>query len=81
MNKDRPNPIELSIQEMDALIGRGEQRSFVDQDYPTVVAILRNYFALHHAHQEKSESLLRLANRVFGHRTEKAKEVLKNPGP
>ena len=79
MNENKPHPIELTVQEMDVLIGRGEQRSFVDQDYPIVVAILRNYFALHHAHQEKSESLLRLANRVFGHRTEKAKEVLKNP--
>jgi transposase len=75
MNKD--NRIELTVQQAQALLERGEKRSFVEQDYPIVVSIIRNYFALDHAHQEKSHTILRLLNRIFGHRTEKSREVLK----
>ena len=75
MNKD--NRIELTVQQAQALLERGEKRSFVEQDYPIVVSIIRNYFALDHAHQEKSHTILRLLNRVFGHHTEKSREVLK----
>ena len=75
MNKD--NRIELTVQQVHALLERGEKRSFVEQDYPIVVSIIRNYFALDHAHQEKSHTILRLLNRIFGHRTEKSREVLK----
>jgi len=81
VNKDKPPRIELTIQETEALIERAQQERLLKQDYPIVVAVLRNYFALDQAHQEKSESLLRLANRVFGPRTEKAKAVLKTPCP
>ena len=81
MNKDKPHRIEITAQEVEALIERGEQRSFAEQDYPIVVAVLRNYFTLDQAHQEKSHTILRLVNRVFGHRTEKAKEVLKDSSP
>jgi transposase len=81
MNKDKPHRIEITAQEVEALIERGEQRSFGDQDYPIVVAVLRNYFTLDQAYQEKLFAIGRLLNRVFGHRTEKAREVLKDPCP
>ena len=81
MNKGRPDRIEITVQEAEALIERAEQESLVKQDYPIVVAVLRNYFTLDHAHQEKSHTILRLLNRVFGHRTEKSKEVLKGSCP
>jgi transposase len=78
MTNNKPPRIELTVQQVQALIGRGEQRSFAEQDYPIVVSIIRNYFALDHAHQEKSHTILRLLNRFFGHRTEKSREVLKS---
>ena len=81
MSKDKPHRIEITAQEMEALIERGEQRSFFEQDYPIVVAVLRNYFALDQVMEEKSHTILRLVKMVFGHRTEKAKEVLKNSSP
>ena len=81
MNKDKPHRIEITAQEMEALIERGEQRSFVEQDYPMVVAVLRNYFTLDQVMEEKSHTILRLVKMVFGHPTEKAKEVLKNSSP
>jgi len=77
MNKDKPQRIEITTQEMDALIERGEQRSFLKQDYPIVVAILRNYFALDRVAKENAQTILRLVKMVFGHSTEKAEKVLK----
>ncbi len=81
MTKEQPKRIELTVQEVEALIERGERQSFAEQDYPIVVSVLRNYFALDHAHQEKSHAILRLLNRFFGHRTEKSREVLKSSSP
>jgi len=81
MSRDKPHRIELTAQEMEALIERGEQRSFFEQDYPIVVAVLRNYFTLDHVVKENAHTILRLVKMVFGHRTEKAKEVLKNSCP
>ena len=78
MTHNKPLQIELTVQQVQTLIDRGEQRSFAEQDYPIVVSVLRNYFALDQAHQEKSHTVLRLLNRFFGHRTEKSKEVLKS---
>lgn len=81
MTHNKPLQIELTVQQVQALIDRGEQRSFAEQDYPIVLTIIRNYFALDHAHQEKSYAILRLLNRFFGRRTEKAREVLKRCSP
>jgi transposase len=77
MSKDKPGRIEITAQEVNHLIERGEKRSFTAQDYLIVVAVLRNYFALHDAYQEKSRTILRFLSRIFGRRTEKAKDVLK----
>ena len=81
MTHNKPLRIELTVDHVQALIDRGEQRSFAEQDYPIVVSIIRNYFALDYAHQEKSYAILRLLNRFFGHRTEKARDVLKDSCP
>jgi hypothetical protein len=85
MNKDLRPRIEMTHQEAQALIQRGEENCFDKEDYTVAVAIFRNYFALDHAYQEKSHALRRLLNRFFS-RTEKAKAVLKdasapNPAP
>lgn len=77
MNEDKPHRIEITAQEMEFLIERGQQRGFVEQDYPIVVAVLRNYFTLDQVMEEKSHTIVRLVKMLFGHRTEKAKEVLK----
>ena len=77
MSKDKPDRIEITAQDVKCLIKRGEKRSFTDQDYLIVLAVIRNYFALHDAYQEKSRTILRFLSLIFGHRTEKAKDVLK----
>jgi len=81
MNKDKPHRIEITAQEMEALIERAKEESFLKQDYPIVFAVLINYFALDHVAKENAHTILRLVRMVFGHSTEKAKEVLKNISP
>ena len=80
MDKDPRLRIEITPQEAQALLQRGEDHCFDPRDYAIAVAIIRNYFALDHAYQEKSHAVQRLLNRFFS-RTEKAKAVLKNAGP
>jgi transposase len=80
MTKDLRQRIEITPREAQALIERGERHCFDQQDYAIVVAIIRNYFALGHACQEKSHAVQRLLNRFFC-RTEKAKRVFRKAGP
>ena len=77
MTKEQPKRIELTVQEVEALIERIRQESLFKPDYGLLVAIVKNYFTLDQAHQEQSHTLLRMVNQIFGPRTEKAKEVLK----
>jgi len=81
MTKEQPKRIELTVQEVEALIERMQRESLIKPDYPVLVAIVRNYFTLDQIHREQSHTLLRFVNRFFGHHTEKAKEVLKDPCP
>jgi len=81
MSKDQPKKIELTVQDVEALIERIGQERLVKPDYPLLMVIVRNYFTLAQIHQEKSHTLLRFVNRIFGHRTEKSKEVLKGVSP
>jgi transposase len=80
MNKDPRLRIEITPQEAQALLQRGEDHCFDKQDYAIAVAIIRNYFTLDHAYQEKSHAVQRLLNRFFS-RTEKAQTVLKEAPP
>ena len=77
MNKEPRLKIEITPQEAQAFLQRGEDHCFDAQDYAIAVAIIRNYFALDQAYQEKSHAVQRLLNRFFS-RTEKAKTVLKD---
>jgi transposase len=80
MDKETRQRIDITHQEAQALIQRGEDHCFDSRDYAIAVAIIRNYFALGHAYQEKAYTIQRLLNRFFP-RTEKAKRVLKKAGP
>ena len=46
MTKEKPKRIELTVQEVEALIERTQQESLIKPDYPLLVAIVRNYFTL-----------------------------------
>jgi transposase len=79
MGKEARPRIDITPTEAEALLQRGEEHCFDPQDYTVVVALIRNYFALDHAYQEKSHAIHRLLNRFFS-RTEKAEAVLKKAG-
>jgi transposase len=78
MTKEKPKRIELTVQEVEALIERIRRESLFKADYGLLVAIATNYFTLEQTHQEQSRTILRLLNRFFGHRTEKSREVFKS---
>ncbi len=78
MNKEKPQRIEITAQEITALIERVKQESLLKQDYPIVAAVLINYFAMDRVAQESAQKILRLVRMVFGSKTEKAKDVLKD---
>jgi transposase len=78
MTKEKPRKIELTLQEVEALVERIRRESLVKPDYGLLDAIVINYFTLDQAHQEQSHAIGRLLNRFFGHRTERSKEVLKH---
>jgi transposase len=77
MTQEKPKRIELTIEEVEALVERIRQESLFKPDYGLLVAIVINYFTLDQAHQEQSHTLSRMVNQIFGHRTEKAKDVLR----
>ena len=81
MTHNKPLRIELTVQECPSPHRAGRAAKLRRAGLPHCGCIIRNYFALDHAHQEKSYAILRLLNRFFGHRTEKAKEVLKDSCP
>ena len=72
MTKQKPRKIELTVQEIEALLERIRRESLVKPDYGLLDAIIVNYFALEQVYQEQSHTLRRMAKQIFGPRTEKA---------
>jgi transposase len=81
MTKEKPRKIELTLEEIEALLERIRRESLVKPDYGLLDAIVINYFALERIYQEQSHTLRRMAKQIFGPRTEKAKGVFKNASP
>jgi transposase len=78
MTKEKPKKIELTLQEVQALVVRIRRESLMKADYGLLDAIVLNYFTLEQVYQEQSHTLRRMVNQIFGPRTEKASEVLKD---
>ncbi len=76
MNK--PKRIDLSQQELDALIERVEAGTLLDSDREIIKAMADTISILSHAVDEKSASIKRLLKMIFGSSTEKTDAVLKN---
>ncbi|BBO81118.1 hypothetical protein DSCO28_16840 [Desulfosarcina ovata subsp. sediminis] len=74
-----PPPIELSAQELDALIERIKSRSLLEKDYETLAAMGETIHVLSHNVDEKAASIKRLLRMIFGAPTEKTATVTKKP--
>lgn len=76
-----PPPIELSTQQLDALIERVKSRSLLEKDYETLAAMGETIHALSHSVNEKAASIKRLLRMIFGASTEKTDTVTKKRKP
>ena len=72
-----PPPIELSAEQLDALIVRVKLRSLLDEDYETIEAMGETIHVLSHSLDEKAASIKRLLKMIFGASTEKTEDVTK----
>ncbi len=76
MNK--PKRIDLSQEELDALLIRAESGTLKEGDYEIIKAMADTISILSQAVDAKSTSIRRLLKMIFGSSTEKTDEVLKN---
>jgi hypothetical protein len=74
----KPEQIELTAEEVEAIIQRVENGTLTRRDCTIIIAVLRNHVILSQAMEQKSCSIGRLLRLLFGARTEKAKSVLKD---
>ncbi len=76
-----PPPIELSAEELNALIDRVKSRSLLDKDYATIAAMGETINVLSHSVDEKAASIKRLLKMIFGASTEKTDTIVKKRKP
>jgi len=76
-----PPPIELSTQELGALIERIKTRKLLDTDYKTLEAMGETINVLSHSVDEKATSIKRLLTMIFGPTSEKTAAVTKKRKP
>jgi hypothetical protein len=74
----KPKRIDLSQQELDALLKRAESGTLKEGDYEIIKAMADTISILSNAVDEKSASIKRLLKMIFGNSTEKTASVLKN---
>lgn len=73
-----PQRIELSQEEREALLERLQSRELQDSDYRLIVAMLETIDFLSLALEQKNISIKRLRRMIFGAKTEKTANVLKD---
>lgn len=76
-----PPPIELSAQQLEALIERIKTRSLLDTDYETLEAMGETIHVLSHSVDEKAASIKRLLKMIFGPASEKTATVTQKHKP
>jgi hypothetical protein len=73
-----PKQIDLSPEQADSLLERIRSRSLEAKDYETLIGIIETFVFLYQALSQKSHSIQRLLRRIFGSKTESARNVLKD---
>jgi transposase len=76
-----PPPIELSAQQLDALIERIKTRNLLETDYQSLEAMGETINVLSHSVDEKAASIKRLLKMIFGPTSEKTATVAKKRKP
>ena len=73
-----PQRIDLDLEQVDALLRRVENGTLQDGDYQIIKAMVETIHLLSQSVDKKATSIRRLLRMLFGDRTEKLKNVLKN---
>jgi len=73
-----PERIDLDLEQVDALLKRVENGTLQDGDYQIIKAMVETIHLLSQSVDKKAASIRRLLRMLFGDRTEKLENVLKN---
>jgi len=74
----KPERIDLNLDQVDALLKRVETGSLQDGDYEIIKAMVETIHLLSQSVDQKATSIRRLLRMLFGDRTEKLKNVIKD---
>ena len=74
----KPKRIDLNLDQVDALLKRVETGSLQEGDYEIIKAMVETIHLLSQSVDQKATSIRRLLRMLFGDRTEKLKDVIKN---
>jgi transposase len=74
----KPERIDLNLDQVDALLKRVETGSLQEGDYEIIKAMVETIHLLSQSVDQKATSIRRLLRMLFGERTEKLKDVIKN---
>jgi transposase len=74
----KPKRIDLNLDQVDALLKRVETGSLQEGDYEIIKAMVETIHLLSQSVDQKAASIRRLLRMLFGERTEKLKDVIKN---
>jgi len=74
----KPKRIDLNLDQVDALLKRVETGSLQQGDYEIIKAMVETIHLLSQSVDQKATSIRRLLRMLFGERTEKLKDVIKN---
>ena len=74
----KPKRIDLNLDQVDALLKRVESGSLQEGDYEIIKAMVETIHLLSQSVDQKATSIRRLLRMLFGERSEKLKDVIKN---
>ena len=74
----KPQRIDLNLEQVDALLKRVETGSLQPGDYEIIKAMVETLHLLSQSVDQKAASIRRLLRMLFGERSEKLKDVIKN---
>jgi transposase len=79
IEKEADQTVELTIEQIEALLERLENRALLEADYPLLIWIVQNYTAVEQKLASRETSMKRLQNLLFGPKSESTKRVGDKP--
>ena len=80
MKMPKPRIVELSTDKLEEILERAEAKQFNEEDYETIKAVFESYAYISELVEDKSTTIKRLRQLLFGARTEKTRDVIPGEG-